>query len=736
MKKYPIIQQHDSMDCGPTCLAMVCRYYGKYYELDRLRNMCNITNEGVSLYGISVAAEMIGFKTVGTQLTLYELSESKQLPCIIYWNQNHFVVLYRIKEKSKGLVFFIANPATGIGTEFTENEFSECFLNSINNQGKGTGIALFLSPTNSFWEKKVKIKYKGANKHTLIFLYSYIISYKKQYIQLLFVTIAGTGLQMILPFLTQVMVDKGIDGKNISIIVIVLVGQMIIEIGATTMGFMRNWILLRTGTKINISMISDYIAKLLHIPISFFEKKRNGDIIQRINDHTRIQRFLTDSSLDAFFSITSIMVLGVVIFIYNWMVALIFLGCSVLYVYWVWMFMNKRAILDNKTFSQNAISQNNIMQLITGMQEIKLNGCERNKQWEWERIQHRIFLLSMKSLKLSQYQQFGGLFINKTKNLIITGFVATLVVRHEITLGMMISIQYIVGTLNSPVEQIINFIRQFQDAKLSTDRLQDIYKIDNEDNEEKKDVTDAKCGDIIMESVSFKYNKNETKSNIDGISVQIPKGKTTAIVGLSGSGKSTLLKLILGFYHPDAGKIYVGNQTLNDINLREWRQKCGVVMQDGFVFSDTIIRNIAPNAINVDMERVKVAAKIANIDDFIEKLPLKYNTLIGNNGHGLSLGQKQRILIARAVYKNPQYILLDEATNSLDAKNEYIIMQNLNNFIKGRTAIVIAHRLSTVKNADNIIVLEDGKIHEQGSHSKLISLKGLYYNLVKEQLYI
>ena len=500
------------------------------------------------------------------------------------------------------------------------------------------------------------------------------------------------------------------------------------------MGFLRNWLLLKTGTKINISLIADYLTKLMHLPIYFFDTKQTGDILQRINDHSRIQGFLTDSSLNAAFSIINVFIFGIIICIYNWIVSLIFFGGSFLYILWVWVFMKRRAILDNKIFTQNSTNQSSIIQLVTGMQEIKLNACEQRKRWEWEHIQRNIYRLSMKSLKLSQYQQSGGLFLNQAKNLIITAFVATLVIKGKITLGMMISIQYIVGTLNSPVDQLINFIRQFQDAQLSLDRLRDVYEKPDEDNELKKHISDMNCGDIVLDAISFRYDKIDSRPNINDVSLRIPQGKTTAIVGLSGSGKTTLLKLILGFYHPDKGTIYVGSERLDNINMQDWRKKCGTVMQEGFIFTDTIAHNIALNAAKIDILRIKEAARIANIDEFIEKLPLKYNTIIGYDGHNLSIGQKQRILIARAVYKNPKYIFLDEATNSLDANNELEIMEHLNKFIKGKTAIVIAHRLSTVKNADNIIVLKDGKIAECGRHVDLITHRGLYYNLVKNQL--
>lgn len=735
MSKYPVFQQYESIDCGSTCLAMICEYYGKHYKVEYLRDLCYTNREGVSLYSISMASEKLGFHTVGVKVTISELRQDKFLPCILYWNQNHFVVLYRIKKTSKGLVFYVANPAIAVVSQFNEEEFGKCFLNSVNNQGKGLGIALYLSPSNTFFDKE-NVEGQESNKKSLGFLFSYLIPYKKHFLLLFLILLIGTGIQMLLPFMTQATVDQGIHDRNINIVIMILAGQMTLEIGSAFMSFFRNWIMLKVGTKINISLISDYLTKLMRLPISFFDSKQTGDILQRLNDHSRIQNFITNSSLDTFFSTISIVVLGIVIFIYDWLVSLMFFVGSALYIIWIWIFLRWRAILDGKTFAQKAANQSNMIQVITGMQEIKLNGCEHNKRWEWESIQRKIYRLSMQSLKLSQYQQTGGIFIYQAKNLIITGFVATLVIHGKITLGMMLSVQYIVGMLNSPVEQLISFIRQFQDAKLSVDRLQDVYHKEDEDDKNSLSISDEECGDIKLNSVSFKYDKYDANTIIDNVSLSIPKGKTTAIVGLSGSGKTTLLKLIIGFYKPDKGFISVGKKSLDKLNMQDWRKKCGTVMQDGFIFSDTIARNIAPSATSIDMDRVKEAAKIANIADFVENLPLRYDTKIGNEGHGLSLGQKQRILIARAVYKNPKYILLDEATNSLDANNEHEIMEHLNSFIKGRTAIVIAHRLSTVRDADNIVVLENGQISEQGSHEMLVEKKGLYYTLIKNQLNI
>lgn len=732
---FPVIQQHDAMDCGPTCLAMICEYYGKHYSGNYLHDLCFISNEGVSLYGISHAAESIGFHTIGTQLNLPQLRDDMPLPCIIHWNQNHFVVLYKIRKKRNGYVFYIANPAGGVCLQFNEWEFSKCWLSGTDSTGQSTGVALSIQPTSTFFEAEGMAREKSGRR-AIPFLFSYLRPFRKKILVLIAAMIVGSLIQLVLPFLTQMIVDRGIKNSDIGIIFLILLGQLALECGNAVVGFVRSWMLLIIGTRVNIALISDYLTKLMKLPISFFDTKLTGDIMQRINDHSRIQGFLTNSSLDTLFSMVSMIVLGIVILIYNWIVALIFFAGSALYILWVWKFMKKREIIDHKMFAHNSANQSNIIQLVSGMQEIKLNTCEQQKRWEWEQIQRNIYRLSTKSLKLSQYQQSGGIFINQIKNLIITALVAMLVIKGQITLGMMLSIQYIVGMLNSPVDQLINFFRQYQDARLSVDRLQDVYDKDDEDNETKKGMSCTEGGDIVFRHVRFSYDKLSSTPTIADIDLTFPEGKTTAIVGLSGSGKTTILKMTLGFYQPDEGTIEIGGHNLDTLNKREWRKCCGTVMQEGYIFSDTIARNIAAGDEGDDMQRVANAARIANIHDFIEELPLGYKTRIGNDGHGLSLGQKQRILIARAVYKNPRYIFLDEATNSLDANNEHEIMENLNKFIKGRTAIVIAHRLSTVRNADNIIVLKGGKVAEQGTHECLIAQKGIYYQLVKNQLNI
>jgi len=731
MKSFPIYTQHDAMDCGPTCLRMVAAFYGRRYSLQYLRENCFISRLGVSMLGISEAAEKLGMHTIGLRIPISRLIEDVPLPCIIHWNQNHFVVLYRIEKNKNGHLFHVADPA-GSKVTYTEKEFKRCWL-SGRTDGEDEGVVLCLEPTPDFYSHSDEDD-DNKNRRSMLFLFEYLRPYKIQILQLFIGLATGSLIQLILPFLTQSIVDFGITNQNLGYIYLVLIAQMVLVISSISVEFIRGWILLHIGMRVNISLISDYLAKLMRLPIAYFDTKMTGDILQRINDHTRIQEFLTSTSLSTLFSIVNIIIFGLVILFYNWMIFFIFFIGSGLYIVWVWVFMKRRAVLDHKMFAQNSANQSNMVQLVSGMQEIKLNACEQQKRWEWEHIQARKYRITVKGLALSQYQQSGGVLINQMKNAIITAQVAALVIKGNISLGMMLSIQYIIGQLNSPVDQLIGFLRQYQDAKLSLDRLQEIYTKDDERPAGKTLITDIKNADIRIEHLTFRYDKLNEKPTLDDINLVIPKGKTTAIVGLSGSGKTTLLKMILGFYEPDKGKVMLGCSDIANYDKREWRKHCGSVMQDGFIFSDTIARNIAPSEDRIDEDRMREAAETANIRDFIEDLPLGYNTKIGAEGHGLSMGQKQRILIARAVYKNPKFIFMDEATNSLDANNEHLIMEKLNRFMQGRTAIVIAHRLSTVRDADNIVVLQGGKICEQGTHEELICRHGVYYTLVKNQL--
>jgi len=751
--KFPFYQQHDAMDCGATCLRMVAKYYGKNYSLETLREKTYINREGVSLLGISEAAEKIGFRTLGVHLTFEQLLEAP-LPCIVHWRQSHFVVVYDIRvtrDKRDALhvtrddevgenvtrngsrvtkkgVVRVADPGHGL-IDFTIEEFCNSWI-SNKKEGEDEGIALLFELSPDFYavedEKQDKTKFK--------FVLQYLRPYKKLIVQLFMGMLVGTGLQLIFPFLTQSIVDYGIGNSNLNFVVLILVAQLTLYVAQTAVEFIRSWILLHITTRINISIISDFLFKLMKLPLGFFDTKMIGDIMQRIGDHHRIENFLTSSTLNTLFSLVNFIVFTCVLAFYNLKLLAVFLVASILYVLWVLIFLKKRRDLDFKRFAQASSEQSNLYQLITGMQEIKLNNCEKQKRWDWENIQAKLFKISIKGLALSQYQQTGAFFINETKNILISFFSAYSVIKGDMTLGMMMAVQYIMGQLNSPITQFIAFIQSAQDAKISLERLGEIHNREDEEKDEDAKITIFPADrSIYINNLSFRYNPLSSEV-LQNVNLVIPEGKITAIVGMSGSGKTTLVKLMLGFYPPTSGDIKVGDVKLENISHKMWRDKCGAVMQDGFIFSDTIAKNIAVGVEFIDKHQLFHATKVANIQDLLEELPLAYNTKIGQEGTGISQGQRQRILIARSVYKNPEFIFFDEATNALDANNEKVIMENLNEFFEGKTVVVVAHRLSTVKNADNIVVLERGRIVEQGTHKELTKLKGIYYELVKNQL--
>lgn len=725
MARFPFIKQMDAMDCGPTSLAMIAKYYGKTYTVQTLRERSYITREGVSMLGTSDAAESIGMRTMGVRISFDKLAEEATLPCIAHWKQNHFIVVYKIKNNN----VYVSDPAHGL-VKYTREEFLAGWA-STRKDDIDQGLCLLLEPTPDFY----KAEDENLNKSSFRFLFSYLRPYKKFITQLVLGMLLGSILQLIFPFLTQSIVDFGINNRDINFITLILIAQLTLFFSRAAVEFIRSWILLHISTRINISLISDFLIKLMKLPVGFFDTKMIGDIMQRIGDHRRIESFLTTSTLNILFSMVNLVIFGIVLVIYNLTIFMIFLVGSLLYFTWIYLFMKKRRELDFKRFAQLADNQSNLFQLITGMQEIKLNNCEKQKRWEWERIQARLFKVNIKSLSLSQYQQVGSVFINQTKNIFISFWAAKAVVEGDMTLGMMLAVQYIIGQLNAPIEQLIGFLHSTQDAKISLERLGEIHLKEDEErpDEHKLSMLPEKKG-ITVSELSFQYEGPHSEMVLNNLDLEIPESKVTAIVGTSGSGKTTLVKLLLGFYPPVKGEIRIGDILLSNISNRLWRQKSGVVMQEGFIFSDTIAKNIAVSDEIIDRKRLVKAARMANIQEFIESLPLGYNTKIGQEGHGLSQGQKQRILIARAAYINPQYLFFDEATNALDANNERIIMENMEEFFKGRTVVIVAHRLSTVKNADQIVVLEKGIIVERGTHKELTRLRGAYYNLVKNQL--
>jgi ATP-binding cassette, subfamily B, bacterial len=719
---FPHYQQQDQMDCGPTCLRMIARHYGRNYPVQRLRELSQISREGVSMLGISEAAEKIGFRSLGVKLGLPQLKEA-QLPCILHWRQNHFVVLYRIQKKQ----YHIADPAKGL-IVLTEKDVIQNWLNT---QELYEGIALLLSPTPQFHEQEDE---KGT-EISWGFLLRYLAIHRQLILQLLFGLGIGSLLQLITPFLTQAIVDIGINTRNLGFIYLILIAQVMLFLGSTSVEFIRSWILLHISTRINISILTDFLIKLMKLPIGFFDAKMLGDIMQRMNDQRRIESFLTGSTLSTLFSLFNLVIFAVVLGYFHSGIFFVFAVSSVLYAGWIILFLKRRRTLDYKQFDISANNHSSVVQLISSMQELKLNNCEKQKRWEWEHIQARLFKNSVNRLALNQYQQAGATFINQSKNILITFLSAKAVIDGHLTLGGMMAVQYMVGQLNSPIEQLLGFVQGFQEAKISLERLNEVHQMpDEEAADQDWNYTLPADKSISVERLTFRYAGAGNEPVLRDISLRIPEGKTTAIVGMSGSGKTTILKLLLRFYEPEKGEIRVGSGKLGQISYKTWRGQCGVVMQDGFIFSDTIANNIAVGDENPDKERLAHAVRVANIQDFIQSLPLGLHTKIGSGGNGISQGQKQRILIARAVYKDPAYIFFDEATNALDAKNERVIMDNLQEFFTGRTVVVVAHRLSTVSNADNIIVLDQGRIIEQGTHRELTAFRGEYYGLVKNQL--
>jgi len=725
LKTFPFYKQADFKDCGPTCLKIVAKYFKKSIPIEELRSLSETTRAGSSLLGMSDAAEKLGFRSLGIKISLEQLEEVP-LPCILHWNKNHYVVLYKIKKNT----YYISDPAHGL-LQYSKEDFLKAWIGNNATDKTEEGIVLLLETTPKFYDSTYDAKDKNLG---FAFLAPYILKFKSFIVQLIVGLLAGSLLQLIFPFLTQSIVDVGIKNQDIHFIYLILFAQLFLFLGRTSIEVIRGWILLHLSTRINISLISDFFIKLMNLPIAYFDTKMTGDILQRINDHKRIERILTTSSLNVLFSMVNLVIFGIVLAYYSMAIFAVFLTGSVLYFFWIIIFLKKRKDLDYKRFSQVSQEQSKVIELISGMQEIKLHNAEKRKRWGWEYLQAKLFKISIEGLALEQYQSVGSGFINELKNILITVLAATLVIDGKITLGMMLAVTYIVGQLNSPISQLIFFIREVQDARISLDRLSEIHNKEDEDSDPNEKILDIDTnGDFTLSNVSFRYI-GAGEMVLKDLDLHIPANKITAIVGVSGSGKTTLMKLLLKFYDPNEGTIKIGANDLKNVAQKTWRSISGAVMQEGYIFNDSIANNIAVGEDYVDKKKLAHAVDVANIKDFIESLPLSYNTKIGMEGVGLSTGQKQRLLIARAVYKNPELLFFDEATSALDANNEKTIMEKLDVFFENKTVVVIAHRLSTVKNAHQIVVLDDGKIVEKGTHKELVALKGNYFNLVKNQL--
>ncbi len=722
--RYPFVRQHDAMDCGPACISMIAMRHGRRLSLETIRKKAWITREGVSFLGLKTAAESTGFRAAGVKIPFTRLRDEVPMPCIIHWHQNHFIVVNRISER----FVWVSDPAIG-RIKMTCDEFRRGWLPG-DHSGEQLGMALLLEPGPEFAALHDDPPPKGGFE----FLLPYLKPYRKQIILLFAGLLASSAIQLVFPFLTQAIIDRGIAARDIKFIWLILAGQLALTAGRLAVEFSRGWLLLHVGTRLNIRIVSDFLGRLMGLPIAYFDSRLNGDILQRIDDNSRIENYLTSSSLAILFSLFNFVVFGVVLGIYSMPVLMVFLAGTCLYVLYVMLFMPDRGRLDNMRFMQMAEAGNRMINIVNGMQEIKLAGSEASNRREWEAQQREIYSTRAKGLRILQFQTAGGTLIHESMNILITVISATQVINGSMTLGMMLAVQFIAGQLNGPVSQIVNFMRATQDAGISLERLAEVHAMEPEESSAESSAAMPARADLEVKNLSFRYEGPGSPWVLRNLELSVPAGAITAVVGESGSGKTTLLKMIMGFYRPEEGGVYIGGKRLEDISISSLRRNTGAVMQEGYIFPDTILGNIAPGEDNPDHEKVATAIAVASLKPLLDNLPSGLLTRVGQGGHGLSQGQRQRILIARVVYKQPAILLLDEATSALDASNEKMIVENLAGFYAGRTVVIVAHRLSTVRHADNIVVLERGRVAESGTHAGLIALKGAYYRLIRDQL--
>lgn len=718
LKHFPVEYQMDSQDCGPASLKIIAKHFGRYYSLQYLRDRCGITNQGISLLDLSTGAENIGLRTLAIKCTIEEVITSVPFPTILFWNENHFVVLYHADKKH----MWVSDPAKG-RIKYTHEEFRRGWYPKKENKG----VLLAVEPTVDFQKNKQQ---KEREKNSFINILRYFIPYKKSFMTIFVIMFIVTLFQGILPFISKAVIDVGIKTFDLNFINMVLIGNICILLSITIFNVIRDWLLLHITSRVNIALISDYLIKLMKLPVTFFENKLLGDILQRARDHERIRNFIMNNSLSLIFSIFTFIIFGIILLIYNAIIFYIFLAGSILYVLWVLLFLSIRRKLDWEYFELISKDQSYWVETVSAIQDIKIYNYEKHRRWKWEEIQARLYKVNKRVLNVTNSQNMGAQFIENIKNMSIVFYCASAVITGDITFGIMISTQFVIGMLNGPLIQFINFIISAQYAKISFLRMNEIHQL--EDEEAPLSISTSiipACRDMILENVHFQYSVNAPMI-LKNIYLQIPQNKVTAIVGGSGSGKSTLLKLLVRLYKPSYGEIKMGGMNVSIINLKHWREICGVVMQDGKLFSDTIVNNIILDDEHINYDRLHEVCRIAQIEDEINSMPKGYETMIGETGRGLSGGQKQRLLIARALYKKPDFLFLDEATNSLDVINERKIVEALNNAFNNRTVVIIAHRLSTVRNADQIVVMNQGYIAEIGRHDELIEKKGYYYSLV------